>query len=320
MRKLIALACLTALVAAGVGTASAAGLFTGKDIKNHSIAGKDIKRHSLGFSLLNRKLQRRIRRGTQVGNGNTSQQVVNGPQGPKGPQGVNGVNGVNGSNAAGVVGPHWSIIQRNTEKGGLAQLTNGPFVGAGATGAPPFGQGSLNLQTAGPDSKVAFGNQVDFFGDAVADLDQVGFRVMPTGEDLDRGDINMPSIIFEIDPNNPTGTTTDFSSLVFIPNETTRNQWSGYIDATDESQGSWGLTGGQFNPGGQTTNGRCGINGTRCSWDEVQASLATGDGATILTAGVSKGKDFEFQGSVDGLRINNEVFDFESYGVNPLTP
>src|SRR3954452_21912292 len=121
MRKLIALACLTALVVAGVGTAGAAGLFTGNDIKNHSIAGKDIKRHSLGFSLVNRKLQRRIRRGTQVGNGNTSAQIVNGPQGPKGPQGANGVNG---SNAAGVVGPHWSIIQRNTEKGGFAQLTN----------------------------------------------------------------------------------------------------------------------------------------------------------------------------------------------------
>jgi hypothetical protein len=34
-----------------------------------------------------------------------------------------------------------------------------------------------------------------------------------------------------------------------------------------------------------------------------------------LSAGVSKGRDYEFHGAVDGLRINDTVFDFEETGV-----
>ena len=41
-----------------------------------------------------------------------------------------------------------------------------------------------------------------------------------------------------------------------------------------------------------------------------------GDGnATIMTAAVAKGRDAEWQGAVDGLRINDTVFDFEETGV-----
>jgi hypothetical protein len=40
-----------------------------------------------------------------------------------------------------------------------------------------------------------------------------------------------------------------------------------------------------------------------------------GPAATIISAGVSKGRDYEFHGAVDGLRINGTVFDFEETGV-----
>jgi hypothetical protein len=40
-----------------------------------------------------------------------------------------------------------------------------------------------------------------------------------------------------------------------------------------------------------------------------------GDPATILSAAVTKGRDYAWQGAVDGLRINGTVFDFEENGV-----
>jgi hypothetical protein len=35
---------------------------------------------------------------------------------------------------------------------------------------------------------------------------------------------------------------------------------------------------------------------------------------------VTKGRDFAWQGAIDGLRINNEIFDFEETGVRTVTP
>ncbi len=51
-------------------------------------------------------------------------------------------------------------------------------------------------------------------------------------------------------------------------------------------------------------------------FDQVMAVLNDGgEAATILTAAVAKGKDNSWQGAVDGLRINDTVFDFEETGV-----
>ena len=36
----------------------------------------------------------------------------------------------------------------------------------------------------------------------------------------------------------------------------------------------------------------------------------------IYTVAVGKGKDYTFQGAVDGLEINNQTVDFEPNGVN----
>ena len=41
----------------------------------------------------------------------------------------------------------------------------------------------------------------------------------------------------------------------------------------------------------------------------------TGDDATILTAQISKGRDYAFSGAVDALKINAETYDFEPLGV-----
>jgi hypothetical protein len=100
--------------------------------------------------------------------------------------------------------------------------------------------------------------------------------------------------------------------LVFNPGaNSANNQWSPYIDATTDAAGDWVLTGSAGNDTG------CKL-ATPCDFDDLQTALP--DSATILTAQVQKGRDFEWQGAVDGLRINNEVFDFELFGVVTRAP
>jgi hypothetical protein len=82
------------------------------------------------------------------------------------------------------------------------------------------------------------------------------------------------------------------------------NRWSPFIDAT--TSGFWGLTGTQFNSPATAAN--CGLDGPRCSFDQVKALLAN---ATIYTAQITKGRDFAWHGAVDGLVINDTTIDFE---------
>jgi hypothetical protein len=98
-----------------------------------------------------------------------------------------------------------------------------------------------------------------------------------------------------------------------MPNSSTANAWSGYIDATKATSGLWGGTGSAF------AGSKCDINGTRCTWDELQAYLKDNNNGTpakiTYSVAVTKGRDFSWQGAIDGLRINGKVFDFEEHGV-----
>src|ERR671924_2338932 len=71
----------------------------------------------------------------------------------------------------------------------VADLLAGPYGSFGGTGnaaKPPFGIGSLGIQVSDsattqspPSEKVAFGNEVDFFGQPVSGLNRAGFHVLP---------------------------------------------------------------------------------------------------------------------------------------------
>jgi len=37
--------------------------------------------------------------------------------------------------------------------------------------------------------------------------------------------------------------------------------------------------------------------------------------ATVFSVAVSKGRDFSWQGAIDGVRVNDTVYDFEEHGV-----
>ncbi|MET9062558.1 hypothetical protein [Streptomyces antibioticus] len=211
---------------------------------------------------------------------------------------------------------HWGVIARNTIGSPVADLRNGPFGSFGVTdssGRPPYGRGSLGIAVSDQSTsltpaseKVDFGNEVDFFGDPVQGLQRLGFHVFQTGENVQRGGAeNMPNIRFEIDPNLAALPNDNYSTMVWVPDAApVTNRWSSFIDAT--TTGYWFLS------GNETT---C-TQAAECTFDELKASLNDGgDGATIYTAAVGKGRDHMWIGAVDGLRINDNVYDFEANGV-----
>ncbi|WP_371476762.1 hypothetical protein [Kitasatospora sp. NBC_00315] len=214
---------------------------------------------------------------------------------------------------------HWGVITRNTIGSPVAALRNGPYGSYGGTGdasEPPYGTGSLGIEVADNSTsqspgaeKVDFGNEVDFYGDSVLDLEQVGFHVFQTSENVSNGGpTNLPGIRFEIDPNVGTGQSDNYSVLVWQPDAVpvaSLNRWSPYLDAT--TSGTWYLTGGETS---------C-TQGTPCTFTGLKQSLDDGGNApTILTASISKGRDHLWVGAVDGLRINDDIYDFEAGGVN----
>jgi hypothetical protein len=210
---------------------------------------------------------------------------------------------------------HWGVITRNTIGSPVADLRTGPYGSIGVTGdaaEPPYGKGSLGIETADaatagvpPAEKVDFGNEVDFFGDPVLGINQTGFHVFQTNENVSAGGArNMPNIRFEINPNK-TGCATTYTTMVWVPAAApVTNRWSGYIDAT--TTGDWYFTG---------MAGVCtGCNqATMCTFTAAKASLNDGPPVPIIySVAVGKGRDNNWVGAVDGFRINSKIYDFES--------
>ncbi|QJT07019.1 hypothetical protein G9272_24065 [Streptomyces asoensis] len=216
---------------------------------------------------------------------------------------------------------HWGVIARNTIGSPVAELRNGPYGPFGVTGAaarPPYGRGSLGIEVADrsttltpPSEKVDFGNEVDFFGKQLLGLRRVGFHVFQTREnvfDYGGGPTNMPNIRFEIDPNVTSMPTDDYSTLVWVPTASpVTSGWSPFLDAT--RTGYWYLT------GGETTCNQA----AQCTFAQLKASFTNVNARpTVYTVAVGKGRDFMWIGAVDGLRLNDYVYDFERDGVKVL--
>jgi Collagen triple helix repeat (20 copies) len=329
--KVVAACAVTAVVVGGT-TATAASLITGADVKNNSLTGLDVKNLRTSDIATGGIRTKNIKDGT-IRLADLSVEVRKalnkvGPTGATGATGATGVNGANGATGAqGLQGPqgvagqdgddatissgNWGVMSRNVIGSPDIDLRSGPAT-------PPFGTGSLKFlvgygPTVSEQEKAAYGNEQDFFGNPVAGLNVVAFDVYTTGENNALGNPNMPSITFEVDPNL-TATATNFSSMVFVPNNTASNAWS-HIDATSPAAGFWFLTGAAGTATGCT-------QATTCTFAQIKTALADGgpDDALILTAGVTKGRDFAWQGAIDGLNINGTVYDFEETGVTANTP
>ncbi len=215
------------------------------------------------------------------------------------------------------VGAHWGVIDRNTIGSAVADLRAGPFGSFGVTGPsskPPLGHGSLGIQvsdnaTSGSPAaeKVAFGNEVDFYGDPVSGLSQVGFRVFQTAENAAIDSRNMPNIALEINPR----TGSSYSTMVWVPDAApVTDRWSALINAT--TTGDWYFTGSAGTATGCNQATMCSFAGAKSA---LAANQVGGTPASIYTVAISKGRDNTWAGAVDGLRINSTTYNFEPYGV-----
>jgi hypothetical protein len=195
-------------------------------------------------------------------------------------------------------GAAWSIIDRNVIGNGDAYLRSGPSAAGGVK--PPSGIGSLGLRTGSGTDKAAFGDQVDFAGQALSGISTVSYWVFTTGENNSLGDTNLPSVAFEVNPHTAGRT---FSTLVYVPTPADSNAWT-QEDASTARQ--WYYT-GAFG-----TDSGCNQT-TYCTLAEAKAAAPDG---TLYTAQVTKGRDYAFSGAVDDLQINDTVYDFEPDGVH----
>jgi hypothetical protein len=289
----------------GAGTATAADLVSSKDVKDDSLRSIDVRDGTLHIKDLTDGAVDTLQQGGPQGVAGAT--GATGATGAAGAAGAAGAQGPKGADAT-YVGPNWSIVDRNVIGNADSYLRSGPD-------NAPLGQGSLGIRTGSPDDKAAFGNQVDFAGLEIADITALGFSVFTTGENNDKAANNMPSISMEIDPH-VTGHG-DYASLVYAPSNSDANQWSA-IDAIADTEKHWGLTNMAGSP--------CDFNGSMCTFDEIQSFLAdhhqAGEGPAVVTysVAVTKGRDYAFSSAVDALRINNQVFDFEPFGVYTRTP
>lgn len=296
-----------AVLAVGAGSGAVAGsMLTGNDIKNRSIEGVDlatgavnsakVENGSLQLKDLDPEVTEKL--GTPGSNGADGANGSVGPKGDTGPQGPQGPKGESGT--ATYAGPNWSVIDRNVIGAGDAALRSGPtssWPGADAV-KPPMGVGSLGLRTASATDKTAFGNEVDFQGDALSSISSVSFWQYTTGENRAKYVDNAASVAMEINPGNGKQT---YSTLNFVVRNLPANVWT---EVTTESA-NWYLTGAAGTETGCNQT-------TYCTLEQVQAKLPD---ATLYTVAVSKGRDYAFSGAVDALQIGSTTYDFEPFGV-----
>ena len=296
-----------ALVVGVSSTAVAAKLITSADIKDGTIVSKDLKKGAIGGDRLKNGS---INTGRLKDGAVTSSKIKDGAVGP------NDLSQAAKDSLKPSYGQtNWSVVDRNVIGNGDAFLRAGPSVMT-ATGpdGPPLGIGSLGIRTGASSDKAAFGNQVDFFGMPFSDVTAVGYSVFATGEDVTPPGAltNLPGISFEVNFNP--GGLLDFHTVTYQPsiNLTDVNRWA-TKDAVADTGAHWGI-------GGIGMDTLCDQNGTLCTFADVQAYLAANaPNAEILTVQITKGRDFAFSGAVDALRLNNDVFDFEPFGVVQTT-
>lgn len=220
------------------------------------------------------------------------------------------------------VGPNWSIIDRNVIGNADSVLRagpNGPTPGVPtSTTGVPYGIGSLGIHTASGADHSSFGNQIDFEGVLVKDLTKIGFSVYTTKENNKLSTNNMPGIKIEIDPNLQRSAS-GYSTLVYVPDNGVAGSWT-HFDATGDPGAHWGLTGSAF-PATET----CSLYGTLCTWKDILTALEADNpddaepAKVSYSVAISKGRDHAFSGAVDGLEINDKVYDFEPFGVHTST-
>lgn len=213
----------------------------------------------------------------------------------------------------------WGVIGRNTLGASTAVLRLGPWGrdpagNPAATVPPPYGTGSLGIVVSSGDDKIAFGTEEEYAGVPLNSISTLKYWIF---EGVDPPLVNAPpSIALEVDPNLDPAI--NYTSLVYVPSQSTppsapparlANTWQQY-DAGAEG-GKWYAT------NGATATATGCTQASPCTFSALKAALP--DAVITFSLAISKGRDNPFVGAVDGLQVNNALYDFEPLGVRKFT-
>ncbi|WP_218034388.1 hypothetical protein [Acrocarpospora corrugata] len=161
--------------------------------------------------------------------------------------------------------------------------------------------------------KIAFGNETNFAELPINDLTTLKYWVYAGTNSM--SGVSLPGINIEADPN--VGSVDD-TTLVYLPDSSISpsapavrlpNTWQQYdASAAGSKWYATGATGSLIN---------CTLI-TPCSFADLKTALP--DAVITYSLGFSKSSGNAFIGAVDGLQVNNTVYDFEPYGVRKTTP
>ncbi|MDH2430507.1 hypothetical protein [Sphaerisporangium sp. TRM90804] len=175
---------------------------------------------------------------------------------------------------------------------------------------PPYGIGSLGLIADSTD-KITFGNETDFAELSISDITTLSYWAYAGAGSAEA--VTVPSLTIEVDPNVGAS---DYSTLVYLPDTSTSpsapatrlaNTWQQYdADAAGSQWYATGATGVLIN---------CTI-ASPCTFDELKTRLP--DAVITLSLAFTVGPDAPFIGAIDGLQVNNTIYDFEPLGVRKL--
>ncbi|WP_062348622.1 hypothetical protein [Herbidospora yilanensis] len=210
----------------------------------------------------------------------------------------------------------WGVIGRNSAGNASAFLRLGPWgretpAEPAATQAPPYGMGSLGFIVGGDSDHIQFGNETDFAGMRLADIDVLRYWIFTAADEDVFPAIKPPTLNLEVDPNQGM---VDYTSLVYLPSESASpsapavraaGRWQRYEPSA--ANGKWYLT--------RPVPGVIGCTqASPCSFAVLKAQLP--DAAISFSVAFNKGsQDGPFFGAVDGLLINDTLYDFEPLGV-----
>jgi hypothetical protein len=159
-----------------------------------------------------------------------------------------------------------------------------------------------------PD-EIAFGNETDFAELPLSGITALKYWAYAGTSSLD--DVSVPGLSIEVDPNVGS---TDYSNLIYLPDTSagpsapgTRlpGTWQQYDASAAGSQ--WYATGATGALIGCTLL-------SPCTFDELKTRLP----AAVITLSLGFTEGDPFIGALDGLQVNNTVYDFEPLGTRKL--
>ncbi|WP_239514588.1 hypothetical protein [Streptosporangium sp. 'caverna'] len=159
-----------------------------------------------------------------------------------------------------------------------------------------------------PD-KITFGNETDFAELSISDLTTLKYWAFAGTNSPD--EVSVPRLSIEVDPNVGSAS---YATLIYLPDTSVSpsapsprlpNTWQQYDTSAAGNQ--WYATGAT----GVLIN--CTL-ASPCSFDDLKTAMPN----AVITLSLGFSMDTAFIGAIDGLQVNNTIYDFGPLGARKI--